>query len=149
MTSTYVTPSNGINTKRALLALRYCCVSTLLADHSFVISTYIKRWRKINSILLLRKCVNFKQRCRYKAGIFFCTQVSNSREYHPDNWNQKNFWTELCFPLHKYIFLVNLRISYIKVWSTRSEYIAKPTWCIILILFWRYYFGTLTIDFVK
>jgi len=44
MTSTYVTPKSGINTRRALLAFRYCWVSTLLGDHSFVIIT-CEAWR--------------------------------------------------------------------------------------------------------
>lgn len=39
MTKMYVTPSNGISTKRALVALRYCCVSALLVLLSFVMST--------------------------------------------------------------------------------------------------------------
>jgi hypothetical protein len=43
MTTKYVIPKSGISTKSAFEALRYCRVSTVLADLSFVINTLNSR----------------------------------------------------------------------------------------------------------
>lgn len=39
ITTKYVIPSNGIKTSKALVAFRYCLVSTLLFDRSLIMST--------------------------------------------------------------------------------------------------------------
>ena len=39
-TTRYVMPNNGIKTNKALAALRYCRVSTVLAERNFVINTF-------------------------------------------------------------------------------------------------------------
>lgn len=39
ITTKYVIPSNGIRTSNALVAFRYCLVSTLLFERSLIIST--------------------------------------------------------------------------------------------------------------
>lgn len=48
MTSTYVRPRSGISTRSALLPLRYCCVSTELAERSFVMSTFVLKTKESN-----------------------------------------------------------------------------------------------------
>lgn len=82
ITRTYVTPRSGISTRRALLAFRYCCVSTLLDDQSFVISTcgardvkfyvcmYIHICLTINFGLLLEK--------RYPRTLAGCSKIKGS-----------------------------------------------------------------------
>lgn len=42
-TSRYVMPSNGIKTSNAFDALRYCRVSAVFAERSFVMSTWVFR----------------------------------------------------------------------------------------------------------